>query len=78
MGNLVGSASSKAYSKFTVTGANIGKFDAQVANLSAAGQAARQKARPSTEVGRTRGRRATEPVATTDITDEDLLVDQVT
>ena len=72
MGNL---SSAKTYNKFTVTGTNIGKFDAQVANLSAAGQAARQKARPSTEVGRMRGRRATEPVATTDLTDEDLLVD---
>ena len=71
MGNL---SSAKTYNKFTVTGANIGKFDTQVANLNAAGQAARQKARPSTETGRMRGRRATEPMATTDITDEDMLV----
>ncbi len=64
MGNL-GMSSAKSNPKFTMTGGGtISHFEAaQNLNMQDLGK----KTRPSTEVGRTRGRRQTEPVSTTDM-----------
>jgi len=66
MGNL--GVSAKSNQKFTVTTGHASKFDAAT-NLNVTD--ARSKARPSTEVGRMRARRATEPMMTTDIQGQD-------
>lgn len=62
-------SSAKSNPKFTMTGGGgtISHFEAaQNLNMQDLGK----KTRPSTEVGRTRGRRRTEPVSTTDMSGE--------
>ena len=62
MGNL-GLSSASRSNKFTISGAQVNRFDTN-ANFTTL-QEVRSKTRPSTEVGRQRGRPQTEPLETT-------------